>query len=130
MPIVPSNGEILRRKKTAISVQRIFGVAPTAPNGGLIQCLSQSHYKEMTMFDMNLPQNLGVLPVQHETVPVDALQSVGQAAGGGPCSPQSLAATGAILPTLLVSLVSICDQSPIFPSIGQGNGGGPYPPPK
>jgi hypothetical protein len=136
MPIVPSNGEILRRKNTAISLQRIFAVTPTAPNGGLIQCLSQSHYKETTMFDMNLPQNLGVLPVQHETLHVDALQSVGQsdgdgplptkladgsgpapsvgqAAGGGPRPPQNLDAAGQV-----------------FPSVGQSEGGGPWPPAK
>jgi hypothetical protein len=152
MPIVPSNGEILRRKNTAISMQRIFAVAPTAPNGGLIQCLSQSHYKETTMFDMNLPQNLGVLPVQHETLLVDALQSVGQEAGNGPWPPAKIVGGDLALPSVgqgqdggpwppakivgcagpvaKVEFANLFDAGAVAPSVGQGEVGGPRPPTK
>jgi hypothetical protein len=107
----------------------VFDDAATGQNGGLVQCLSQSHYKEMTMFDMTLPQNLGVLAIQHEAVPVDALQSVGQEDGNGPWPPTKLAMAVQADTYNLTSEHGAGGGLPA-PSVGQEDGNGPWPPKK
>ncbi len=73
-----------------------------------------SNDKDMTMFEIILPHDLGVLAVQHEGVLDGTMMDVGQGPGGGSIPPQKLTIG---LPTTSLE-------------VGQGPDGGPIPPPK
>lgn len=125
------------RSEHGKALATVFDDAATGQKGGLVQCLSQSHYKEMTMFDMTLPQNLGVLAIQHETLPVDTLQSVGQAAGAELPSIGQIGDDGSRPPAKLLAnavpatldVASALPDVPL-PGFGQGASEGSRPPPK